>query len=611
MRIAGLRLKNWGPYRNEHELVLGPGAYAVLARYASDPERSNFAGKSMLLESIRFALFGDHRHRLEDGWISEGEDEGSVSLTTDDGPSIVRSRKRGKSTVLQVGKAKGDEAQKLIVEAIGMGQEEFDCTAWIGQGQVAQLVTADPAPRTRMVAGWLGLGKLQEAEGHNASALGGAVAALESAKANVAAAEEQCRSVGSTADALRVRIGEIGALLAEQERFAEERNVNMRGLEARARFEQVATEGKALAAKLNEGKDVPDSGLKDEVRRLDQEHAVASREVEQRRRLHRGQWDGECPLSRKQCPASDEVRAEVRDNGVRLQEVEDRASSLFDEYVKTEKAADVALATNKERERIRWRMGELRKEVDRLRPMAQHAAVAPAFDDQRPALQREAGELRAKVGILEAANERIRQAELQVAGLEQRVAALRQAAAILGRAGAQKRVARAGLGKIEMAANRRLVFAGADLQVEVRWEVEGKDPAKNCGACGWPFPDSAKVKECPKCGAARGRQMQNKLEFLRSRQSGGADDLASLALQLSAARWRREHGGARWATGLLDEASAQLDASHRKALGRMLANDDAFEQMLCVSHHVASLDALPHRIEITSDGKWAKAKVVA
>jgi hypothetical protein len=133
MHIESVRLVNWGCFKGEHVLDLDAIPYAVVATREGDPERSNWNGKTMLLEAIPFALYGVHRHRLEEGWISKGEVESSVTLMFD-GWTVCRFRVPGKGTQLEVrmynrdlkpefrgDEFKGDEAQRKIEELVGLG----------------------------------------------------------------------------------------------------------------------------------------------------------------------------------------------------------------------------------------------------------------------------------------------------------------------------------------------------------------------------------------------------------------------------------------------------------------------------------------------------------
>jgi DNA repair exonuclease SbcCD ATPase subunit len=101
------------------------------------------------------------------------------------------------------------------------------------------------------------------------------------------------------------------------------------------------------------------------------------------------------------------------------------------------------------------------------------------------------------------------------------------------------------------------------------------------------------------------------LEFVRGNVSGGADDMAGVALQFAASEWLRTRRHAAWSTCVLDEPTAQMDPAHRKAFARMVLGETAFEQVLVVSHHQATLDALPGKILVVAGEGGSRVSVVA
>jgi hypothetical protein len=197
---------------------------------------------------------------------------------------------------------------------------------------------------------------------------------------------------------------------------------------------------------------------------------------------------------------------------------------------------------------------------------------------------------------------------------EKKLATLREAAVVLGRNGVRKRIAAPFLEELEAGANDCLADCGVDLRVKVLWEHEGKDPAKACGGCGQPFPASAKVKECQRCGLARGRHLVDRLEFELSEQSQAADDLCGIALQLAASKWLREARGSNLEFCVLDEPMAHCDKHHRRALARafatMLSGRFGFRQAFVITH-TPEAQAFGKTILVTGGMDGSKVEVLS
>jgi hypothetical protein len=102
--IERITLRNWFRYRGEHVLDLGPTVYGVTAAAEGDPERSNWLGKSSLMNAVAFALYGwlPEYVRGADDWITRGEEVGGVVVSLSDGSVVRRGKKRGKSVQLEV-----------------------------------------------------------------------------------------------------------------------------------------------------------------------------------------------------------------------------------------------------------------------------------------------------------------------------------------------------------------------------------------------------------------------------------------------------------------------------------------------------------------------------
>jgi DNA repair exonuclease SbcCD ATPase subunit len=267
---------------------------------------------------------------------------------------------------------------------------------------------------------------------------------------------------------------------------------------------------------------------------------------------------------------------------------------------------------------------DLRARAVRLQPAAELGGAAKA--EERGVLQSRLEQVRSEVEDTVAEEARLGRSVLEIArareeasqaAVEARTAVVhvelaRAALLVLGRSGAQRRVAEGALGQIEQIANDGLEACGEDLRVSVAWAREGHGLATACDACGAPYPSSAKIKACPRCGGERGPKLVHRLDLELSDRSGGLEDLAGCVLALAAGTWLARARGAAWGTALLDEPLASLDAARRKALVRGLPSllaASGIEQAILVAHTPAAMDALPARIQVTRRGAWSEVRV--
>ena len=650
MHVALLMIENFGPYRGKHELELGPQAYAVVARYESDPDRSNYAGKTSLLEAIRFALHGTHRERLEDEWITNGERQGSVGLKLGgrggDGRTIWRTRERGKATKLTAEdgdvRAEQGEAQRLIDQWLGLSEGDF-ATCHAAQGQAAAFVCGDPAARTTMVSAWLRLDRLEACAASAASELkvaeknregasyqlhavrGGILSALGMDGALPSPEHQRAREeqmVASVADLDEEIARAKRQKEASQQRFRDA--YDREQLERQKReYDDVCARGAAAGQKLKLTAAMKWDAEEDVMRREVEARGLqiqAKHRVDQKRQLaSKTGFDGRCPLVDIECPARATIVGMRDEHDAALKD----AVKAFGEADGTLRDASMELAhvrghkvqlreEQAEYARLRERAVALVPSVKKLEAMGPTPPAEQEALLDHDALVARRAQLAGRLAELE----RFRPLEAGMAAdVEARVVEigmLREAAAVFGRQGAQRRVAAAALGEIEAGANELLQIAGVDLEVGLEWERQGTGIASECDACGWAYPASAKVKVCSGCGAARGPKMVRQLDVVRSRVSGAADDLAGVALSLSAAGWLRGERGAQWAVAMLDECFAHCDKANRRAVaqhfGAMLGAS-GFEQCLVVSHDEATASALSGRIVVVSDGVHARLEL--
>ena len=604
-------------------------AYSVVAERDSDSERSNFCGKSYLLEAIPFALYGVHRHRLEEGWISKGEKEGGVDVTLSDNTLISRYRKPGAGTQIEVTLGtglnyRGAEAQKVLEHHLGLGLEDFRTTSWLAQGEAAAIVRGDPATRTAMVSRWLGIERLEWALAGARKRVNGVGAEVEKSRGRLVVQRERLARTR-----LEHPLEAVATLKSAEESLAEWEELLVLANEEEA-GKRLAAERAKVEAEVSRLADELASAVATAWGEDESQNVLTSakanrdgaRERYQAARVKRanrisvasGTFNGRCPVAGIDCPAKEQINA----LGEEADEEAERAEQEYQAAHTAAAAAEAALRLveqgTAERRAMQTRLDALQERLDAMTPVGGPAPssglVLGAVRAQRDAVAAEIAGLRRDIRECEEAS-----AEIETLAVTERshlagLATAREGAALLARA--PRRLAERVLGLVARDANRILAEAGVELSLAIQWEREGRDPADACEACGAAFPRSAKVKACESCQEPRGLKRVRRLDVELSARSGAAEDLAGLALSLSAGSWLRGERGSSFGLLLGDELSAQLDKSHRRMMSahlpRML-RAARVEQALLVSHDVSSVASCEGRIAITSDGTWARVSV--
>jgi len=635
--LTGIRVRNWKRFRGTFELELGPGTYAIVAEDEEDSDRSNWLGKSAIVEAVRFAMTGkaSSDDGTLDGLISHGEAEMAVDLEFSDSTFVSKSKERGKSvqTFAAVQELAGEleahqaAAQEAIHEWLCLSAEDFDSTVYIGQKEARRFVDTDPADRTRLINGWLALSPLEVA----AARADRRVAALVEEDRKLNEVEDRARGEAERHDAEgMVQVVRGLELEVEEEREALEA--------ARARWrkahESVEDRAKALMDKQQadahartllelEAAKKAALGLKVVPTKRSEELLAGQRaaiedcrrRVVKKRRLAAGDFDGQCPLMHAPCPASDEVLEKTKGNRRMLESAESSLAVAEQETAKTERALAQLRRDNREAETKIERERRLKAEAERLRPAAErHRRCREEIPEEPPAEPSDRALVLAEQA-LERALELCREldaARERRAELARELGAWRAACAILGRQGAQRRISRSVLAQIEQGANGLLSRAGIPLQVRAEWGRPTQQMEDQCSRCGAPFPKSRKARQCEACGSDRGRKLDGKLHVATSSRSGATEDLGGVGFQLAAAAWLRRRRGSPLSTVFLDEPFGALDPHNRRGLAQALARvaDIGFEQSFVIAHDRGILDALPRRIQVIGRGKWSEVRVV-
>lgn len=656
MILETLTLENWLPFAGRFELNLPTGAVAVVGRYDDDPQRSNWSGKTALLEAIEWCLFGVHRKRYDDAIIFVGAKFARVILAIAgtvmiDGKAragtiiVERSRKFGKPTRLSL-VAGGERwekkvAQEKIEELLGFDGSDYRETICFAQGDTEAIVEKTSGERRKVVAAWLELDawlrvasrarvKVRAlADKHRE--LRAELAAHEKTHAAAPTIEELGTDV-DTAKALEDDARE--SLIAIDLRLEAVATMEIARLD-REKLAKVVEDGKALRAELTGAKvDGLEEGRAD-LAEIQAKASAAGAELRAAADLVGGKFDGTCPVTCEECPVQDEVRS---NRGAAVSRRERARSADQDaQNVAREKRRDLSDLESQEREfdRKRGRFKSLVEQARALKASAgrydedveldEDAIQRLRFDRTRyreaMAKARAAHEVADKtLADLYAIRETLSEVEGELDDLAGELKIANLAARSVGPSGIPARIAEAQLGVLEERANALL--EGSGLSFTFAWDRVTRDLAKRCFECGYAYKGT-KDKACPACDATREMKRADELEILVDdgsgavedvkAKSGGAKVLIASAIRLSAGAMLRELRGSRCAWAQVDEPFGALDSRNRRDLARTFSGmlgAVGLEQAFVVSHDSHLLDGLPGRIEVVRVGDRSTVEVI-
>jgi len=203
----------------------------------------NGAGKSSLLDAITWVLFGQARRR-DDAVINSAADAAEVSLEFDyegNRYRVLRSKPRGKTTLLEFNLLDGDgnwkvltehtvnETEKRIERTLRMDYETLTNASFFLQGKADQFAQQRPGDRKRILSNILGL-EVWETYRE------GAAARRKSQERRLAQVEGQLKEIESELAEEPARRESLRQLEARLEELSELRKTREKYLEVQSRL---------------------------------------------------------------------------------------------------------------------------------------------------------------------------------------------------------------------------------------------------------------------------------------------------------------------------------------------------------------------------------------
>lgn len=286
-----LSLKNFASHENS-VLDFSEFSLAVLSG-------ENGAGKSSLIESLAWCIWGQSRSKSDDSLVRLGTDDMEVSLDFSLGEEvhrIIRKRSirsgRG-STVLELQGKEGErwcalsgdtikDTQQKIIDLIGMSYEVFCHSVYLRQGHSGDFTEAGPTQRKDVLAEVLSLGLWGDAEEEAKRMKKG----LEGQKLIFEGKRQQFEEEISKEEEYKAELVEAEKAAAEAEEHYKEKRKSVEDLESAAK--DIVTTKTRRDVYMNSLKRIEErlSQIKEENAQLDQVQESAQETLQNSAKIH-------------------------------------------------------------------------------------------------------------------------------------------------------------------------------------------------------------------------------------------------------------------------------------------------------------------------------------
>jgi DNA repair exonuclease SbcCD ATPase subunit len=252
--LEKLTLHNFGVYKDEVLDFTGKDIVGILAEYAKASQRSNRAGKSLIIESIKYNLIGKHRYGKANQMIHRGEKEMFVEAIYRDSNGQEYNIKRGVDYkgkgLLQLNWAdKSREAQEAIEDLFGISKDDFELTTFFQQQDINGFMDLSASKKSEHVMKWMNNTHWTEKESlvkEDVKVLKDKIKDNDTITKALKSGLELEENLETEKDALEIRIETVSKQIAEQKKIVSK---------AEAKFNKLKNDRKGAKGDIQELKD--------------------------------------------------------------------------------------------------------------------------------------------------------------------------------------------------------------------------------------------------------------------------------------------------------------------------------------------------------------------
>jgi DNA repair exonuclease SbcCD ATPase subunit len=159
MQLKRLKIHNFMRIREAELDFSGKDVIGILAKGMFDEKRSNYLGKSTILEAMRFAITGKSRASKAVQLIHFGEKTMEIELDLESDSGEIYTIRRGVDHkgkgLTEVGWGdKKRESQQTINDLLGIDEKDFDMTFFFKQAEINKFMALGSAEQKKMMMKW-------------------------------------------------------------------------------------------------------------------------------------------------------------------------------------------------------------------------------------------------------------------------------------------------------------------------------------------------------------------------------------------------------------------------------------------------------------------------
>jgi DNA repair exonuclease SbcCD ATPase subunit len=660
MYIKSLSFKNFMRIKSATLDMQDKDIIGIIGKYDHDDKRSNYVGKSSILEAIRYAITGKSRASKTQQLIHFGQDvmEIVLVLVSDDNEEFTIRRGcdvNGKS-VLEVGWGdKKREGQELINDILGIDDKDFDLTFFFKQSEISQFMNLGSAEKKKMVMKW-------QKNDHWIDKEKAAIEDVKKLKDSIKVDEITLRNLElnlGDENTLQDQYGRTRVLISDCEAKLDNLKKELKQLNKNNTTKEAYDKAVIEYKKLSREKPVVIDRLKkiaDAKKRLDdvmadysEEDILAKRDLYKQTVKEKSDLEAERNVLTKKlekltkhnsgmCPIIEEPCDRIKLTDEQLASMAQAIDGISKKIVKTKQAENSILAGISVQEEKKAEIAKLNAIVSNEKEVKSQYKHFSSLDEELSKiiksydieaeekiedinlnieienknlskLNSELSVIKHKIDEIEKNRNNIEEIRTKISSRSEVLSDLQYVAFMFGKNGIPSLEIENSFQEVEDEINFILSHIDKNITVEFKPDRELQSWEELCLSCGWKYPKGTKDHRCKVCSTPRSKKKKDELqlnvvqghnEMSFDMCSGGLQTLVSLSVRIALTMMLKRQNNTKLNVLFLDEIDSALDEANKESIksivSTILVDKLGFRQVFWISHDKTISNSVPYTL---------------